>query len=425
MLDIKYIRENQNIVRKAISDKGEEAELDKILELDEKHRKLLYQFEKKREYQNAVSKKIGEMKKAGKDAHDLINDMKGVASEVKELNSRISEIEQNLNKLLLTIPNIIHEDVPIGKKEDDNKLIREWGEKPEFDFEIKDHLELAENLQLLDFDRAAKITGSGFVSYTDRGAQLERALLNFMLDYHIKNYGYTEISPPYVVNRNTMTGTGQLPKLESDMYNIEEEDYFLIPTAEVPLTNLYSEEILYEDKLPTKLIANTPCFRREAGSYGKKTRGLIRMHQFNKVELVQLVKPEDSAEVLLEILSQAEAILRELGLHYRISMLCSGDLSFAAHKCYDIEVWAPGMGKYLEVSSCSNFLDFQARRANIRFRSNKDNQVHFVHTLNGSGLATPRTMIAILESFQVQSGGINLPESLKKYFRLNSLMPQS
>ncbi|MEA3476094.1 MAG: serine--tRNA ligase, partial [Candidatus Cloacimonadota bacterium] len=285
----------------------------------------------------------------------------------------------------------------------------------QFDFESLNHIELSEKLQLIDFRHAAKIAGSGFVCYINKGANLERALINFMLDFHQKNHGYQEISPPFLANRKTMTGTGQLPKLEEDMYIVEQDDFFLIPTAEVPVTNFHQDEILSENELPIKYVSYTPCFRREAGSYGKETKGLQRIHQFNKVELVQFVKPENSENALQEILKSAEAVLQALKLPYRVRLLCSGDLSFAAYKCYDIEVWAEGLNKYLEVSSCSNYIDFQARRANIRYRSKIDRKLHFVHTLNGSGVATPRTMIAILENYQNSSGEIIVPEVLRKY----------
>ncbi|MEA1929262.1 MAG: serine--tRNA ligase, partial [Candidatus Auribacterota bacterium] len=366
--------------------------------------------------QNSVSQKIGEYKRDGKDATDILSGMQELSREIKEIKSRTDEAYRKLNKLMLTVPNIFDKEVPVGKDEGDNKIVYEWGEKPKFNFEPLDYLELSKELDLIDFERATKIAGSGFVCYTGKGARLERSLINFMLDFHTKHFGYKEIVPPLLVNRETMTGTGQLPKLEDDMYRVDQDDLFLIPTAEVPLTNLFRDEILDENELPQKLVAYTPCFRREAGSYGRLSKGLMRVHQFNKVELVQITKPEESEKALKEILNNAEAILQELGLHYRVSLLCSGDLSFAAFKCFDIEVWAPGLGRYLEVSSCSNFLDFQARRANIRYRKNEDGKVNFVHTLNGSGLATPRTLIAIIESFQDKNKSINLPDCIKKYF---------
>ncbi|MBN2016900.1 MAG: serine--tRNA ligase [Candidatus Cloacimonetes bacterium] len=415
MLDIKLIRSDPDFVRQCIKNKGEKADIDAILDLDQKHKSLLYEFEEKRKLQNAVSKEIAQAKKNGLNADQLISDMKKVADETKELQQNIKTVEEKLNNELLTVPNIFDESVPIGHDDSDNKLIREWGEKPVFDFQPLDHLQLGEKLGLFDFQRAAKITGSGFPCYVGVGAKLERALINYMLDFQTGVNGYTEVFPPFIANRKTMTGTGQLPKLENDMYHIDEDDLFLIPTGEVPVTNLHQDEILHEDKLPIKYTTYTPCFRREAGSYGKDTKGLQRVHQFNKVELVQFVKPEDSERALQEILSNAEAVLQSLGLPYRVMQLCSGDLSFAAYKCYDIEVWSVGAQKYLEVSSCSNFIDFQARRAQIRFRSTEDGKVHYVHTLNGSGVATPRTMIALLENNQTKQGEIIVPEVLKKY----------
>ena len=415
MLDIKLIRKDPEFVSQCIKNKGEKAQLDKVLELDNKHRQLLFEFEEKRKVQNTVSKEIAQLKKQGQTANDQITAMKKVADEVKVIQQEISEISEALDRELLAIPNIFDKSVPIGFDESDNRFIREWGEKPEFDFKPLDHIQLAEKLGLLDLQRAAKIAGSGFPCYTGIGAQLERALINFMLDFHREEHGYQEIFPPFVANRKTMTGTGQLPKLEFDMYHINEDDLFLIPTGEVPLTNLHQDEILQDEQLPLKYTAYTPCFRREAGSYGKDTRGLQRVHQFNKVELVQFVRPENSETALQEILSQAEAVLQQLGLPYRVMQLCSGDLSFAAYKCYDIEVWSAGLGKYLEVSSCSNFIDFQSRRAQIRYRSSRDGKVHYVHTLNGSGVATPRTMIALLENNQTKQGEIIIPEVLRKY----------
>ena len=415
MLDIKFIRKNKELVKKCITAKNEKVDIDKFLTIDKKLKELKFLFEEKRKLQNSVSKQIAEYKKNGKNADKEIAEMKKIAEEIKDINAEIYKISEEFQKIYLTIPNIFDESVPIGKSDEDNIVIKEWGKKPQFDFEPLDHIELSEKLQLIDFKRAAKIAGSGFVCYTKMGAVLERALINFMLDFHQKNYDYQEISPPFLANRKTMTGTGQLPKLEEDMYIVEQDDFFLIPTAEVPVTNLHQDEILNEDELPIKYVSYTPCFRREAGSYGKETKGLQRIHQFNKVELVQFVKPENSENVLQEILRSAEAVLQALELPYRVRLLCSGDLSFAAYKCYDIEVWAEGLNKYLEVSSCSNYIDFQARRANIRYRSKMGGKLHFVHTLNGSGLATPRTMIAILENYQTNAGEIIVPKILSQY----------
>ncbi|OQB89483.1 MAG: Serine--tRNA ligase [Candidatus Cloacimonetes bacterium ADurb.Bin117] len=337
-----------------------------------------------------------------------------MADEIKTLNTALNDANARLENLLLQVPNVPHPSVPVGSDESANKIVREWGSKPCFDFEPLDHLEIAERNRLLDLPRGAKLSGSGFPVYTGRGAALERTLINFMLNFHIQEHGYTEVSVPVLVNRKTMTGTGQLPKLEDDMYRVDLDDLFLIPTAEVPVTNLHADEVLRQDQLPLKYVSYTPCFRREAGSYGKDTRGLQRLHQFNKVEMVRLVEPESSYNALEEMLLDAERILQALGLHYRVVQLCTGDLSFASAKTYDLEVWAPGVGKYLEVSSVSNFDDFQARRANIRYRD-KDGKPRFLHTLNGSGLATPRLFIALLENYQNATGGVDLPTPLTGY----------
>jgi seryl-tRNA synthetase len=340
--------------------------------------------------------------------------MKDVSDKLKNLQDELKQVNERFDKMLLTIPNVADADVPIGKDESSNLLVREWGEIKPFSFTPLNHLELAYHNSLLDPGRAAKISGSGFMGYTNKGANLERALINFMLDYHIQHHGYSEVSLPVLVNRQTMTGTGQLPKLEDDMYHIELDDLFLIPTAEVSVTNFYRNEILSHKDLPVKMVSYSPCFRREAGSYGKDTKGLQRLHQFNKVEIVQLVKSDTSDIVLETMVNHAEAILKQLELPYRIVKLATGDLSFSSAKTYDIEVWSPGGNKYLEVSSVSNFRDFQARRASLRYRNEQDN-VSFVHTLNGSGLATPRTIIAIIENYQTAEGRVKIPEVLKKY----------
>lgn len=414
MLDLKFIRSNVELVKQAIKNKKEKANLDEILALDEKRRKLQFDFDQLKASQNQVSADIAVRKKNKEDASELINEMGKVSEKLKEMSTELTTVEAELNNLLLRIPNIPHPDVPVGMDESSNRNIREWGNKPTFSFTAKDHQELATQNNMLDMLRGAKITGSGFPVYMGLGAKLERALINFMLSYHVQKHGYEEVAVPFIVNRKTMTGTGQLPKLENDMYHIEEEDYFLIPTAEVPITNLYSDEILPINKLPIKMVGYTPCFRREAGSYGKDTKGLQRVHQFNKVEMVRFVHPDESYAVLEEMVTNAEAILRALGLHYRVVELCTGDTSFASARTYDLEVWAPGADKYLEVSSVSNFEDFQARRAGIRFRDN-DGKVRFVHTLNGSGLATPRTMIAIMETYQQADGSIAIPNALKPW----------
>ncbi|HPX66393.1 MAG TPA: serine--tRNA ligase [Candidatus Syntrophosphaera sp.] len=414
MLDIKFIRANPELVRNAIRNKNEKADLDALLEADELRRKLQFDFDQLKARQNQVSQTIAQKKKAKEDATDLLQEMSAVADEIKTLNTALNDANARLENLLLQVPNVPHPSVPVGSDESANKIVKEWGSKPCFDFEPLDHLEIAERNRLLDLPRGAKLSGSGFPVYTGRGAALERALINFMLNFHIREHGYTEVSVPVLVNRKTMTGTGQLPKLEDDMYRVDLDDLFLIPTAEVPVTNLHADEVLRQDQLPLKYVSYTPCFRREAGSYGKDTRGLQRLHQFNKVEMVRLVEPESSYNALEEMLLDAERILQALGLHYRVVQLCTGDLSFASAKTYDLEVWAPGVGKYLEVSSVSNFDDFQARRANIRYRD-KDGKPRFLHTLNGSGLATPRLFIALLENYQNAAGGVDLPTPLTGY----------
>jgi seryl-tRNA synthetase len=417
MLDLKFIRANVELVRQAIRNKNEKADLDAILALDDRRRKLQFDFDTLKSTQNQVSQSIALKKKNKEDATELIEKMGKVSDEIKGFSAELSDVEKELEIAQMWLPNVPFKDVPVGKDESFNRFVREWGTKPEYSFTPKEHTEIATQNNLLDMQRGAKIAGSGFPVYTGLGAQLERALINFMLTFHQQKHGYEELAVPFIVNRKSMTGTGQLPKLENDMYRIEEEDYFLIPTAEVPITNLYSDEILPLNKLPIKLVGYTPCFRREAGSYGKETKGLQRVHQFNKVEMVRFVHPEESYVVLEEMVNNAEAILQALGLHYRVIELCTADLSFASARTYDLEVWAPGTGRYLEVSSVSNFEDFQARRAGIRFRD-AEGKVRFVHTLNGSGLATPRTMIALLESYQQADGSVAIPDALKPWLNI-------
>jgi len=417
MIDIKYIRANPEILRQAIINKNEKADLDSLLAVDEARRKLQFDFDTLKAEQNSVSQVIAAKKRAKEDASEELAKMAGVAEQIKLIQSELSATNQQMEALLLTIPNIPQSDVPIGRDESCNEIIRHEGEPVKQDFEPKDHLDIADQNGLLDLMRGAKISGSGFPIYTGLGARLERAIINFMLEYHLQKHGYTELMVPLAVNRKTMTGTGQLPKLEDDMYHISEDDLFLIPTAEVPVTNIYADEVLSYKDLPIKHVAYTPCFRREAGSYGKDTRGLQRLHQFNKVEMVRFTLPEESEAALEEMLQDAEDILKAFGLHYRVVKLCSGDLSFASQKTYDLEVWAPGSKKYLEVSSVSNFDEFQARRANIRFKD-ASGKVQHLHTLNGSGLATPRLMIAILESYQTADGGFKIPEVLAPWMNL-------
>jgi len=414
MLDLAFIREHPEIVKKAARDKNEKVDIDEILRLDRKRRKMIVRTEDLRSRRNAASREIARMKKEGKDVSTLIEQTRDISKEIRSAEKELSEIDGKLKGLLLLVPNIAAPDVPVGKGEEKNVVVSHWGERRKFDFEPRPHWELGKVLDILDFERAAKMSGTGFALYKKEGALLERALYNFMVDLHTRQHGFLEVFPPYLVTRATMTGTGQLPKLEEDMYHLDTDDLFLIPTAEVPVTNLHRDEILFESDLPIYYVAYTACFRREAGSYGKETRGMVRVHQFNKVELVKIVKPGSSYKELESLRHCAERVLQLLGLEYRVRLLCTGDLSFAASKCYDIEAWAPGVGKWLEVSSCSNFEDFQARRMNCRYRAS-DGKVRFVHTLNGSGVALPRTMIALIESYQQRDGSVPIPEVLQPY----------
>ena len=416
MLSIDIIRNNPKEVEQGLARKGEKLLISEIIKLDESYRSDLAQANEMRAERNVASDKIARAKKLGENSDKAINSMRKLSQQIKVLEEKTQSSKNELDQLLLGLPNIPHESVPEGKDEKNNQLVREWGETLDRDFNIIAHLELGKALSLFDFERGAKISGSGFPLYTGKGAKLERALINFMLDFQTEQHGYTEIFPPFLVRPESAVTTGQLPKLADDMYASEKDDLWLIPTAEVPLTNIHQNEILSEDQLPINYTAYSPCFRREAGSYGKDTRGFLRVHQFNKVELVKFVKPENSYKELEKLVGQAEAILQSLGLKYRVIELCTGDLSFAAAKCYDLELWAPGEEKWLEVSSCSNFEDFQARRGNIRYRRNSDKQVEFVHTLNGSGVATPRLLVALLETYQNKDGTIAIPEPLQPYF---------
>lgn len=407
MLDIKFIRENPDIVRKSIKDRGLKLDIEEVLALDADRRKVLMEAEGLKAEKNRVSK-------GGKPSPEDIEKMKSISQKIANLDDKVDGIDKKLRILMLNIPNIAHNSLPIGNAEA-NKVVRKWGEMPRFDFNPKNHIELGKNLDILDFPRSSKIAGSGFCLFKGPGAQLERALINFMLDLHTREHGYREIFPPFLVNRASMTGTGQLPKLEEDMYRLKDDDMFLIPTAEVPVTNIHRDEVLSEEDLPIYYTAYTACFRREAGSYGKETKGLIRVHQFDKVELVKFVKPETSYSELESLLKNAEEVLQRLKLPYRVVMLATGEVSFAATKCYDIEAWAPGIEKDLEVSSCSNFMDFQSRRLNIKYRAKGKKKLDFVHTLNGSGIAMARTMIAILENYQQKDGTILIPEVLRPY----------
>ena len=416
MLDLKLIREQPDAVKQRLKDKGSEAkDIDTILDLDSRRRQLIQDVETLKQERNQASQQVGALKKKGEDATDVIERTRMIGQEIKSLDDQLKAIQEELDGLLDRIPNLPHESVPVGKSAADNMVIKAWGKIPEFAFEISGHMEIGERLDIIDFPRGSKISGRGFPVMKGAGARLERALINFMLDLHTTQHGYREIMPPFVVNRDSMRGTGQLPKMEADMYHCPEDDLFLIPTAEVPVTNLLREEILHGDDLPLKYCAYSACFRREAGSWGKDTRGLLRLHQFNKVEMVKFVSPETSYDELELLLGDACRVLELLGLPYRVLELCSGDLSFAAAKCYDIEVWSPAEQTWLEVSSCSNFEDFQARRMNLRYRKIAASKPEFVHTLNGSGLATPRLMVALLEVNQQEDGSVLVPEVLRKY----------
>ncbi len=418
MLDIKFIRENPELVKQAIANKNEKADIDKLLELDEQRRKIIVEAEELKAKKNKVSAQIPQLKKAGEDISGLLAEMKQVSDEVTALDKKLREVEEELNQILYFIPNMPHESVPVGKTADDNVVVREWApEGFSFDEDKKflNHIELGKKLNILDFERGAKVSGSGFPVYIGKGATLERALINFMLDYHLNEHNYTEVFPPFLVNKESMRGTGQLPKMAEDMYYIEKDELYPIPTAEVPITNLHRNEILNESELPKQYVGYSACFRREAGSYGKEARGFLRVHQFNKVEMVKMVKPETSYDELEKIVNDAEDILKALKIPYRVLLLCTGDLSFAAAKCYDLETWSPAENKWLEASSCSNFEDFQARRAKIRFKREGEKKPEFVHTLNGSGLATSRLMVSLLENYQTGDGKIQVPEVLQRY----------
>ncbi|MDT8316576.1 MAG: serine--tRNA ligase [bacterium] len=415
MLDLKYLRQHWDEVTSALEKRGGSYNLDEVKSLDLSRRNLLAEVERLKSERNTASQEIGRLQKAKEDASSLIAEMKDVSARIKEIDPRLSKIDEKLNGLMLTIPNITHSSVPVGRDEADNEELRSWGEKPVMDFLPRPHWEVGEELGILDFERGAKIAGARFTLYRGDGARLERALINFMLDLHTDEHGYEEVLPPFIANRESMTGTGQLPKFEEDLFRLEGLDYFLIPTAEVPVTNIFRGEILSSAELPTCFVAYTPCFRKEAGSYGKDTRGLVRQHQFNKVEMVKFSKPEDSYDELEKLLLNAEEVLKRLKLPYRVVMLCTGDVGFSAAKTYDIEVWLPGQDCYREISSCSNFEDFQARRAGIRYRPEGAKKTDFVHTLNGSGLAVGRTLLAILENCQQADGTVMIPEALRPY----------
>ena len=415
MLEIKFVRKNLPEIEKALLSRGQPVDLDAFKQSDARRKTILLEIENLRHRRNVVSEQIATMKKNGQDAEVLVTQMRDVSGKIKALDQDLSESEDKINQILFRLPNLPHKSVPEGKDSSENPVVRQIGTPRDFDFEPLPHWILGEKLKILDFEAAAKITGARFPLYLGQGAKLERALINFMLDIHTTKHGYTEILPPFIVNRNSMTSTGQLPKFEEDLFKLDGWDYFLIPTAEVPVTNIHKDEILTEEILPILYTAYTPCFRSEAGSYGKDTRGLIRQHQFNKVELVKFTTPETSYDELETLLTHAETILKILGLPYQVVTLCTGDLGFSAAKTYDIEVWMPAQGVYREISSCSNFESFQARRANIRFKRKGKKGTELVHTLNGSGLAVGRTFAALLENFQQADGSVLVPEALRPY----------
>ena len=415
MLDVKLLREDLARTKERIATRGTEIDWDEFVFLDQQRRDALANIEKLKERKNRLSGEIGKVKKSGGDTALLMREVEDVSETIRKGEGPLAEIETRFEKFMLTLPNLPELKVPVGRSAAENREVRRWGDQPHFDFQAKNHWDIGEELGILDFTRAAKIAGARFALYKDAGARLERALINFMLDLHTREHGYTEVLPPFLVNRDAMTGTGQLPKFEEDLFRIAESDFFLIPTAEVPVTNIHRDEMIDREELPIRYVAYTPCFRREAGSYGQDVRGLIRQHQFNKVELVKFTAPEDSYDELEKLVADAETVLQQLQLPYRVVELCTGDLGFAAAKTYDLEVWLPGQSAYREISSCSNFEDFQARRAQIRYRKETKGKPIFVHTLNGSGLAVGRTLVAVLENYQQKDGSVVLPEVLRPY----------
>ena len=421
MISLKKIRNETENCKKRLLLKQDDVDLNSILDLDEKLRKLKTVSNDMRAKRNSASEAIGNLKKAGKDVTDSINETRELGEELKKLEEELNTISKDLEEHLYRLPNLPHQSVPRGVDESGNQEVRSWGDKPEFTFDPSSHLEIGEELGLFDFQRGAKLSGSGFPLYMGEGAKLERFLINAMIQYHEEEFGFKEVFPPVLMKKESMLTTGQLPKFEEDMYHTEVDNLYLAPTAEVPVTNIHRDEIINESDLPIFYVAYSPCFRRESGSYGKDTRGLLRVHQFNKVELVKFTAPENSYDELEFLTNQAESILQKLGLHYRVVELCTGDLSFAAAKCYDLEVWAPGEQKWLEVSSCSNFESFQARRGNIRYRDSSNNNVQFLHTLNGSGLATPRLMVALVETYQTEEGIIVFPEYVADFLGIQEI----
>lgn len=421
MHELKFIRENLDSVKQAVKNKREKVDLDRLITLDEQRRKMLQEVEQLKHQRNVTSQDIANLKKEKKSADKEIAEMQEVSGKIKKLDTALKSIEDDIRSIQSWIPNIPHPSVPVGSGEEDNVEVKSWGKLPELSFKPKPHYEIADDLGIVDFGRGSKISGAFFVNYRGLGAKLERALIHFMLQMHIEKHGYTEVFPPFVVTRESMFTTGQVPKLEDDMYRTDVDDLFLIPTSEVPLTNLHRDETLKGPDLPINYTAYTPCFRREAGSYGRDTRGLMRIHQFDKVEMVKFVQPETSYEALELLLTEAEDVLQALNLPYRVLELCTAELGFSATKCYDIEVWAPGIEKWLEVSSCSNTEAFQARRGNIRFRNEETGKSEYVHTLNGSGLALPRTVIAIIENYQTENGTVVIPEVLRDFMGVDEI----
>ena len=421
MISINKIRSTPQKTEKALNTKGYEGSISDIVSIDENFRKLTHSLERSRAKKNLVSERVAKDKRSGEQSEGKIKQMRVLGDEIKLLETELSELKVKLSSKLEEIPNLPDQSVPIGVDEKDNVIVREWGEKPVFDFKEKTHLELGRALNLIDLERGAKISGSGFPLYVGKGAELERKMINSMIEHHVNEYNFTEMFPPVLILEESMKTTGQLPKFKEDMYLADLDQLYLAPTAEVPITNIHRNEIIPESELPINYVAYSPCFRRESGSYGKDTRGLLRLHQFNKVEMVKFVKPSDSYIALEELTLQAESILQKLGIAYRVVELCTGDLSFAAAKCYDIEIWSPGEKQWLEVSSCSNFEGFQARRGKIRYRKEEDNKVNLLHTLNGSGLATPRLMVALLETYQTQDGRIEFSDSATEFIGINEI----
>jgi seryl-tRNA synthetase len=422
MLDPQLIRNELNSIAKALDKRGVSIDTNKIQKIEDKRKTIQIKTEKLQADRNLISKEIGEMKAKGEDTENLLEKVASNKNQLEKNEEELTAIQQELNELIIVIPNIPHESVPEGSTDEDNQPIREWGEKPSFDFKINDHVDLGESLEQIDFDSATQITSSRFVVMKGQIARLHRALIQFMLDIHISEHGYQEVNVPYLVNADSCTNTGQLPKFKEDLFHIKDQDFYLIPTAEIPVTNIVKDKIINDTELPLKFVCHSPCFRSEAGSYGKDTRGMIRQHQFEKVELVQIVRPENSYNVLEELTLNAETILKKLNLSYRVVTLCAGDLGFAAAKTYDIEVWLPSQNTYREISSCSNFESFQARRMKARWRNSKTNKIELLHTLNGSGLAVGRTLIAVMENYQTKNGDIIIPDVLRQYMSNESII---